>query len=148
MYYAMITSHAALDETSRRQMMEIGPVWGDDIPMHRDMVLRAYGPVLERAPKGGITVTRDFAYGSHARQVLDCFVPMSATSAPVVVFVHGGAFVRGDKRLSSEVYDNVLYWFAGQGFIAKRPAANHPWRFDQAPTADYCEPYWHRWRAM
>jgi acetyl esterase len=127
----MIESHAALDETSRRQMMEIGPVWGDDIPKHRDMVLRAYGPVLERAPKGGITVTRDIAYGSHARQVLDCFVPVGATSAPVVVFVHGGVFVRGDKRLSSEVYDNILYWFAGQGFIGVnieyRLAPESPW---------------------
>ena len=79
-------------------------------------MLRAYGPVLERAPKAGIAVTRDIAYGSHARQVLDCFGPR-ARPCSVVVFVHGGAFVRGDKRLSSEVYDNVLYWFARQGFI-------------------------------
>lgn len=42
----------------------------------------------------------------------------------------------------------VLPRIAGQGFIAKRPAANHPWRFDEAPTGDYCEPYWHRWQAM
>lgn len=113
----MIASHAALDETSLRQMMEIGPVWASDILKHRDVVLSAYGPALERAPKGGSTVTRDIPYGSHARQVLDCFVPDGATNAPVAIFVHGGAFVHGDKRLSSEVYDNVLYWFAGQGFI-------------------------------
>ena len=127
----MIASHAALDEASRRLMMEIGPVWARDIQKHRDVVLRAYGPVLEDAPKAGVTVTRDIAYGSHARQILDLFVPAGAAKAPVVVFVHGGVFVRGDKRLSSEVYDNVLYWFARQGFIGinieYRLAPESPW---------------------
>jgi acetyl esterase len=94
----MITSHAALEEASRRRMMEIGPVWAQDILQHREMVLRAYDPVLERAPKAGVTVTRDIAYGSHLRQTLDLFIPAGATDAPVVLFVHGGAFVRGDKR--------------------------------------------------
>ena len=113
----MIASHAALDEASRHLMMEIGPVWARDIQAHRDVVLRAYGPLLNDAPKAGVTVTRDIAYGPHPRQILDLFVPEDMTNAPVVVFVHGGVFVRGDKRLSSEVYDNVLYWFARQGFI-------------------------------
>ncbi|MGB8855831.1 MAG: aldo/keto reductase [Burkholderiales bacterium] len=35
-----------------------------------------------------------------------------------------------------------------KGFIAKRPAANHPWRFDQLPVGEYCEEYWRRWQAM
>jgi acetyl esterase/lipase len=34
-----------------------------------------------------------------------------------VVFVHGGAFVRGDKQASPEIYDNLLYWFAKQGYL-------------------------------
>ena len=46
------------------------------------------------------------------------------------------------------VIDATLPSLQGKGFIAKRPSANHPWRFDQAPVGDYCEPYWHRWRAM
>jgi aryl-alcohol dehydrogenase-like predicted oxidoreductase len=36
----------------------------------------------------------------------------------------------------------------GKGLIAKRPTANHPWRFDTVPTGDYCEAYWHRWKAI
>jgi hypothetical protein len=59
-------SHAALDEASRRLMMEIGPVWGQDIQKHRDIVLGAYGPVLEDAPNAGVKVLRDIAYGPHA----------------------------------------------------------------------------------
>ncbi len=46
------------------------------------------------------------------------------------------------------VIDATLPALHGKGFIAKRPSANHPWRFDQAPVGDYCETYWHRWKAM
>jgi aryl-alcohol dehydrogenase-like predicted oxidoreductase len=46
------------------------------------------------------------------------------------------------------VVENTLPLLQGKGFIAKRPSANHPWRFDQAPVGDYCETYWHRWQAM
>ena len=104
---------------------------GEDIQKHRDIVLCAYGPVLEDAPKADVKVLRDIAYGSHGRQILDCFVPVGVAKAPVVVFVHGGMYVRGDKRLSNEVYDNVLYWFARQGLIGVnieyRLAPESPW---------------------
>ncbi len=110
-------SHAALDDVSRRLMLEIGPVWGRDIQRHRDMVLEAYRPALQRAPRAGVAVTRDVAYGPHPRQVLDCFMPSGAANAPVVLFVHGGAYWRGSKRDTDEVFDNVLYWFARQGFV-------------------------------
>lgn len=46
------------------------------------------------------------------------------------------------------VIDDVLPDIAAQGFIAKRPAANHPWRFNERPVGDYCEEYWLRWSAM
>ena len=46
------------------------------------------------------------------------------------------------------VIDDVLPDITAQGFIAKRPSANHPWRFDERPAGDYCEEYWLRWRAM
>ena len=102
-------------------MDRIGPVWGADIQKHRDMVLNAYAPVLAAAPKQGVTITRDVAYGSHPRHRLDVFHPAGAAdrknAAPVVIFMHGGAFVRGDKRASSEVYDNLLIWFAHHGYV-------------------------------
>jgi aryl-alcohol dehydrogenase-like predicted oxidoreductase len=46
------------------------------------------------------------------------------------------------------VADRVLPRLTGEGFIAKRPTANHPWRFKDVPVGDYCETYWHRWREM
>jgi acetyl esterase/lipase len=113
-------------------MGEIGPVWGTNIPKHRDMTLAAYGPLLARAPKDGVKVTRDVAYGTHPRHVVDVFQPDAARNAPVMIFVHGGAFVRGDKRVSDEVYDNVLYYFARQGIVGLNieyrlaPESRHP----------------------
>jgi hypothetical protein len=35
-------------------------LWGRDIPNHREMVLRAYDPILARAPKAGVTVIQKF----------------------------------------------------------------------------------------
>jgi len=108
---------AALSEESRRELLRIGPIWGRDIQKHRDRVFELYGALLERAPKAGVNVTRELPYAAHARQRLDVFCPDGARDADVVVFVHGGAFVRGDKRATPEVYDNVLYWFARQGCV-------------------------------
>ena len=102
-------------------MARIGRVWGTDIRGHSQMVKDAYAPLLTAANNDGITVTRDVPYGPHARQVLDIFRPTipasTAQKAGVVVFMHGGAFVRGDKQASPEIYDNLLYWFARQGYV-------------------------------
>jgi aryl-alcohol dehydrogenase-like predicted oxidoreductase len=49
-----------------------------------------------------------------------------------------------DQRVIEDVLPNI----ATQGFIAKRPSANHPWRFNDRPVGDYCEEYWLRWCAM
>jgi predicted esterase len=39
----------------------------------------------------------DCAYGSYERQRLDIYAAPDAQDAPVLVFVHGGGFLRGDK---------------------------------------------------
>lgn len=40
----------------------------------------------------------DVAYGPHERNVLDFFQAKSERPTPLVVFIHGGGFVGGDKR--------------------------------------------------
>jgi|SRR5689334_16903328 len=112
-----MSSLEGLSESDRRRLADIGPVWGSDIPKHRDIVLQAYRPLLEAAPKAGVQVARDIAYGSHERQVLDVYRPRESRAAPIVLFVHGGAFVRGDKDIDGEVYANVLYYFARHGYV-------------------------------
>lgn len=114
-------SLSSLPPAAQAELDRIGPIWGSDIQKHRDIVLAAYDPILAKAPKAGVTITRNHAYGAHPRQILDVYQPAAASAAtqaaPVVVFLHGGAFVRGDKQASTEVYDNVLIWFARHGYV-------------------------------
>ena len=49
-----------------------------------------------------------------------------------------------DQRVVAEALPRL----GGRGFIAKRPVANHPWRFPAQPVGDYAEAYWLRWQAM
>jgi acetyl esterase/lipase len=109
---------ANLPEAARRRLAEIGPVWGTDIQRHRDLVLEIYRPLLAAAPKAGVEVTRGIAYGAHPRQILDVYRRAGSSDAPIVLFVHGGAFVRGDKDVTAEVYANVCYYFARHGYLA------------------------------
>ena len=104
-------------EDVRKLMAEIGPRWAQDHRRHVEMTFDAYAALLAGVSNEGVEVTRNLAYGEHPRQVLDVFRPQGAARAPVIVFAHGGAFVRGDKRVRPEIYDNVLYYFARRGLV-------------------------------
>lgn len=104
------------DATLRAELARIGTAWSTDIRRYSQEVKDLYDPLLARGQKGGVQVWRDLPYGRHPRQVADVFEP-DVADAPIVVFVHGGAFVRGSKRTTGEIHDNVLYWFARQGFV-------------------------------
>ncbi len=62
----------------------------------------------------------DVAYGPDARHRLDVYRPVGAPRA-IVVFVHGGGFVAGDKNGDGVFYRNVGRWLARQGFAAVLP---------------------------
>lgn len=53
-------------------------------------------------PTAGTVSHKDLVYGTqHPRQVLDLYLPADAPAGgklPLVVFFHGGAFVKGDKK--------------------------------------------------
>ena len=58
-----------------------------------------YVPLQEKEPYSGVKIERDVKYGAADRNRLDIFMPETASSPrPVLIFVHGGAFVSGDKR--------------------------------------------------
>jgi acetyl esterase/lipase len=120
-----------LSPAAQASMAEIGPVWGTAIQKHRGIVVATYTPLLQQVSKAGITHTPNLSYGAHPRQHLDVFAPDGVKQAPVVVFVHGGAFVRGNKSDNGEIYDNVLYYFARHGCVG----VNIEYRL--APEAQY-----------
>lgn len=80
-------------------------------------------------------VYRDARYGPDDRHRLDVFeAPGGAgpSGRPVLVFVHGGGFVMGDKTMpGSPFYDNVGRWAAARGWVGVtmtyRLAPAHTW---------------------
>ena len=100
------------------RLREVGPGWGKDILGNVAKTLEVYTPVLASAPKAGVKVTKDVPYGADARHRLDLYQPASASqTTPVVIFFHGGAYVRGERNVNAEVYGNIPTWFARQGMI-------------------------------
>ena len=116
----------------QQRLAEVGPGWGKDITGNIEKTLEVYTPLLAVEPKQGITVQRDLAYGPDARHRADIFRADGLKNAPVVVFLHGGAYVRGDRDVNPEVYGNVPMYFARQGMLGVNatyrlaPAAQWP----------------------
>ena len=95
----------------------LGPKWGSALRENIDATAAAFRPLLKAAPKDGVLVANNIAYGEDARQILDVYQPLWRAGAPVVIFIHGGAYVRGDKDAYGEMYGNIAIWFARQGML-------------------------------
>ncbi len=67
------------------------------LPRLSDMCRAA---VSERAAGSAAPLpgTREIAYGADPKQRIDLVVPAAATRAPLLLFIHGGAWMIGDKR--------------------------------------------------
>jgi len=110
---------SALPETIQKLLLEIGPRYSGDIQKYRDVTVDAFDLILQDVTKSNIKITMDLSYGPHPRHLLDIYTLQAGTTyaLPVIVFVHGGAFVRGEKKISKELYGNVPRWFARNGYI-------------------------------
>lgn len=93
-----------------------------------------YAPLQEKEPYQGVKVTRDLKYGPDDRNALDVFAPDPAAGAPrpVLIYVHGGGFVAGNRRApGSPFYDNVMLFAVRNGMIGVnatyRLAPQHAW---------------------
>ena len=120
-----------LSGVDRERLLAIGPDWARDIVANRKAVLDIYSPVLAARDARGIEVTRDLAYGTHARHRLDVYRTPGTANAPVILFVHGGAFLRGNKDATPQIYGNLPRYFARHGCIG----VNMEYRL--APEAAY-----------
>lgn len=91
-----------------------------------------YGPRVLSPDAVDAIVSRDLQYGPDPRQRLDIFAPRAAAACPVVLFVHGGGFVQGDKGNAGDpFFNNVGAWAVRNGFIGVtmtyRLAPAHVW---------------------
>jgi acetyl esterase/lipase len=110
------------------KLVEIGPV----IDPPRTAAL--YAPLQQKEPYQSVKVERDVKYGAAERNLLDVFMPEAASVArPVMIFVHGGGFIAGNKRgpNGSPFYDNIMLWAVTNGFVGVnvtyRLAPQSPW---------------------
>ncbi len=96
-----------------------------------------YDPLIAGAPREGVGVVRDVPYGSDPRHFLYIHVPegVAGQPMPVVVFIHGGGFVRGHKNSNPDnldmAYANIANYFARNGMVGVnatyRLAPDHQW---------------------
>lgn len=90
----------------------------------------AYEPLITIEPAAGVRVTEDAVYGPHERHRLDIYRAVKA-GGPIVVYVHGGGFVGGQKRPSPKTHGNSGAFLANRGvttlIINYRLAPDHPW---------------------
>jgi len=98
-------------------LAQIGPLFRKDIGTGTLTTVAAFRPLLRTAPRDGVTVIKNLSYGGHPRQLLDIYQPTPRSPAPIVIFVHGGAWVEGERDHWGEAYGNIPTWFARQGLL-------------------------------
>jgi acetyl esterase/lipase len=101
-------------------MADIGPRWRDNISQNVGLMAAHFTALHATTSKEGAQVIPGLSYGPHDRQEVDVFLParrQDAGALPALLFVHGGAFVEGDRNRTDQVYANVLHYFARNNVV-------------------------------
>lgn len=91
-----------------------GPYPGAQLQTLKDL----YRQHIEEAGFEKSIVERDLSYGPHERNKLDVLRPgfEMPRAMPVIIFVHGGGFVMGNKS-DGAIFDNILDYFTRHGLL-------------------------------
>ncbi len=65
----------------------------------------------------GVRRLPDVPYGSDRRQRMDVYLPPQPRGVPVLVMVHGGAWMVGDKRMAPVVDNKLAHWVQARGWV-------------------------------
>ncbi|MGA0806670.1 MAG: alpha/beta hydrolase [Pseudohongiellaceae bacterium] len=91
-------------------------------------------PLVQAPDPAMVRVVRDLAYGSNERQRLDVYTPAAGyePKRPILIYVHGGGFVAGDKHSEgSPFFSNIGQWAVQNGYncitMTYRLAPQHQW---------------------
>lgn len=68
------------------------------------LLLHGQAPARKRAADVIRPDFADLSYGPHANNKLDLWLVKSGTPAPLLVFIHGGGFVGGDKSVANPAF--------------------------------------------
>jgi acetyl esterase len=86
--------------------------WGTNASMPE--VKSFYSQRLQQQDRLLVNFAGDLPYGEHPRQCMDVYSPQDVgNKRPVLLFIHGGGFIRGDKADRA----NLGWWGAQQGFV-------------------------------
>ena len=98
----------------RAQLAGFGQDLTPDMMGGTQAIYRALQPGLPSSAK----LSRDNRYGPDERNRLDIFSKDGLSGAPVLMFVHGGGFVMGDKTTEgSPFYDNIGGFAVDEGWV-------------------------------
>lgn len=64
----------------------------------------------------GVITERDVAYGSEPGQRLDVYRRAGSGGSPIILYVHGGGWRRGDKAMPQMIHNKMPHWVA-KGFV-------------------------------
>jgi acetyl esterase len=112
----LLSTNAAVAQISNtpdiaRSIIKLGP------NLSRAMVggtMKLYRPLHAKQNSTGFKLTADQSYGPHERNKLDVYRPANANGAePILIFAHGGGFVRGDKKGTT----NIGRYFSQRGIV-------------------------------
>jgi acetyl esterase/lipase len=118
-----------MTETVSSQIARMGSQLGADILTQCMALFDSEQSTLADAVPA---IAIDLAYGTDARHLLDIYSAGEGTNRPVLVFVHGGGFLKGDKG-SAEHWPNAAVgrMAAQRGFLGVvinyRLAPDHLW---------------------
>lgn len=76
----------------------------------------AAAAAMAAAPAGTRRIN-DLPYGPDTRQRMDVYLPAAPHRAPVLLMVHGGAWVVGDKSMPRVVDAKLTHWVGELGYI-------------------------------
>jgi acetyl esterase/lipase len=82
----------------------------------------------QTASTGGARIERDVVYvagSSHPKHRLDVYLPGGVERAPIVVFLHGGYWISGDRRAPEhgpDLYENVGKALSRRGIVTVVPS--------------------------
>lgn len=118
-------------ENVHRRLDELGDAFTPEMIAEN---FKLFGALQEKPPYQDVEITSDLRYGKDERHRLDVFRPKPAdgSARPVLVFVHGGGFIGGDKVApAAPFYLNVGAWAVRHGMVGVnvtyRLAPKNPW---------------------
>jgi len=125
----------------RQSIAAMGQGLGPDV---LEACRQLFAPEQEALVEAVPVAARDLAYGPHERHRLDLYGAAEGALKPVLLFVHGGAFVMGDKGDTNWPNAAVGRMAARRGWIGAvmnyRLAPDHLWPAgseDVAAAVDY-----------